>query len=94
MFRIILGIIASMFLFSVVRTIIGAMKKEFHEQQQGAAGSGPEFSRSSAPRAVGGELRKCPSCGTYHAVGNIAGKTKGGQLVHFCSLGCREKFGA
>jgi hypothetical protein len=92
MFRILLGLIASLFLFSVVRTIMAAMKKEFAEQQQNdrAAGSPAK----PAPKNVGGELKKCPSCGTYHAVGNLAGKTRSGEVVHFCSAGCRDKFAA
>jgi hypothetical protein len=95
MFRVILGIIASLFLFSVVRTILGAMKKEYSEQYGGAGSSAAGRPASPAPpKSAGGELKKCPSCGTYHAVGNISGKTKDGQMVHFCSAGCREKFAA
>lgn len=91
MFRVILGIIASLFLFSVVRMILGAMKKEFQEE----AGAGRSAAgRPASPGSVGGELKKCPSCATYHAVGNIAAKTKSGELVHFCSTGCRDKFAA
>lgn len=93
MFRMILGLIASLFLFSVVRTIIGAMKKEFQEQNGGSAATGRP-ANPAPPKSVGGELKKCPSCGTYHAVGNIAGKTKTGDLVYFCSSDCRTKAAA
>jgi hypothetical protein len=90
MIRVILGIIASLFLFSVVRTIMAAMKKEFQEQNRAASSPG----HPAPQRKMGGELRKCPSCGTYHAVPNIGGKTREGELVHFCSAGCRDKFAA
>jgi hypothetical protein len=91
MFRVILGLIASLFLFSIVRTIMGALKKEFQEQN-GSGGGRP--ASPAPPKSVGGELKKCPSCGTYHAVGNIAGKTKAGELVYFCSSDCRTKAAA
>ncbi len=93
MFRMLLGLIASLFLFSVVRTIMGAMKKEFQEQNGGGGGSAAGRPANPAPpKSSGGELKKCPSCGTYHAVGSIAGKTKSGDVVHFCSAGCRDQF--
>lgn len=91
MFRILFGIIASMFLFSVVKMIIGAMTREYKASNPVSSGAA---SAGQAPKSVGGELRKCPACGTYHAVSNLAGKTKGGELVHFCSADCRAKFAA
>ena len=81
-----------MFLVSVVRMIIGAMGREYRAGGPAAGTVSQGQPRAEVPN--GGELLKSPSCGTYHAVANIAGKTKAGMLVHFCSADCRDKYAA
>jgi hypothetical protein len=95
MFRVIFGIIVSLFMISLLRMIMGAISREVGgsgARQQTA--QQPRHPNSTPPPAApaGGELRKCPTCGAYHAHTNIAAKTKTGELMHFCSLPCREKF--
>jgi YHS domain-containing protein len=49
-----------------------------------------------APPTVfaGGELKKDPVCGTYVSAGASVTRTVNGQLIHFCSKECRDKYRA
>jgi YHS domain-containing protein len=42
----------------------------------------------------GGELKKDPVCGTYVSADTSVTKRINGQMVHFCSAGCRDKYRA
>ncbi len=39
-----------------------------------------------------GELKKDPVCGTFVAVSTSVKKTVHGEVVHFCSEACRDKY--
>jgi YHS domain-containing protein len=43
---------------------------------------------------VGGELKKDPVCGTYVSTGASVTRTVDGQVLHFCSKECRDKYRA
>ena len=43
---------------------------------------------------AGGELKKDPVCGTYVSTGASVTRTVNGQLLHFCSKECRDKYRA
>ena len=42
----------------------------------------------------GGELKKDPVCGTYVSTAASVTRTVGGQVLHFCSKECRDKYRA
>ncbi|HWB82747.1 MAG TPA: hypothetical protein VG675_01320 [Bryobacteraceae bacterium] len=42
--------------------------------------------------STGGELKKDPVCGTYVAESASVTRTFNGQVVHFCSKECRDKY--
>ncbi len=44
------------------------------------------------PVSAGGELKKDPVCGTYVSTQASVTRTVNGQLVHFCSAQCRDKY--
>jgi YHS domain-containing protein len=44
------------------------------------------------PVPAGGELKKDPVCGTYVSTAASLTRTVGGQVVHFCSKECRDKY--
>jgi YHS domain-containing protein len=47
----------------------------------------------SAPREQsGGELKKDPVCGTFVAVASSIKTTINGEIIHFCSTACRDKY--
>jgi len=41
----------------------------------------------------GGELKKDPVCGTFVAVTSSIKRNVDGQVVHFCSTTCRDRYG-
>jgi YHS domain-containing protein len=40
----------------------------------------------------GGELKQDPVCGTFVAVSSSIKKTVNGEVIHFCSTACRDKY--
>ena len=60
-------------------------------------GSGRDTTRDRpAPGApavqAGGELKRDPVCGTYVSTAVSVKRTIKGEVVHFCSEECRDKF--
>jgi YHS domain-containing protein len=51
-------------------------------------------SRPVPPVSAGGELKKDPVCGTYVSADTSVTKRIDGQIVHFCSPACRDKYRA
>ena len=96
MFRVIFCIIVSLFMISLLRMIVGAISREVSGDRRTASnGPAPRNPNPSPPRGgAGGELRKCPTCGAYHALTDVAVRNASGDLLHFCSQACREKFTA
>lgn len=84
MVRAVLYLLASIFLISVVRLIIGALGKAFTESTMG-----PDIAK---PSAKGGELRKCVVCGTYSPI-STAPKVQGVEAF-LCSDACVHKYRA
>jgi YHS domain-containing protein len=61
--------------------------------------SGAQRDRSSnrpvpgaPPLQPGGELKRDPVCGTYVSTAVSVKRTVKGQVVHFCSQECRDKY--
>jgi len=49
--------------------------------------------RRAAPSVpAGGELKKDPVCGTYVSAATSLTRTVNGNVLHFCSKECRDKF--
>jgi len=40
-----------------------------------------------------GELKRDPVCGTYVSTATSVKRTIGGEVVHFCSVECSNKYG-
>ena len=53
----------------------------------------PAARRGPSVPAVG-ELKKDPVCGTYVLTASSITRTIGGQVVHFCSQECSDKYKA
>jgi YHS domain-containing protein len=90
MIRAILYLIATIFIISVLRSIIGIITKGFGDlfnPEQPAPGARPD-----APS--GGELKKDPVCGTFIAASTSIHKKVGDVTYYFCSTECRDKFKA
>jgi YHS domain-containing protein len=67
---------------NILRTILGGMKSS----------SLRKSSRPSPTVHTVGELKKDPVCGTFVSVDASVTKRVNGELVHFCSPGCRDNY--
>ncbi len=88
MVRIVLYLFLAIILISVLRSILGVLGK------LGSALLNPESSHQAAasgPRKTG-ELKRDPVCGTYVPAETSIKRTVGGEVVHFCSAACSEKY--
>jgi YHS domain-containing protein len=59
------------------------------------SGNAPVVSRRPQPApkvSPGGELKKDPVCGTYVSSEIAVIKRVNGEIVHFCSPACRDKY--
>lgn len=82
-FRLMIIFIGAVFLRHVVVLIIRAFS-----QMTGVATRPPAASREQS----GGELKKDPVCGTFVAVASSIKTTVNGEIIHFCSTACRDKY--
>jgi YHS domain-containing protein len=93
MFRFILVLLASILLISLLRSIVGVVLRGFADLVGGAdAANSAQTTRPRAEVPVTGELKKDPVCGTFVATSSSVKKTIGGQVLHFCSNTCRDKY--
>jgi YHS domain-containing protein len=82
----ILRVVLPVLLFLLVRAIVKSLFR---------ASSVPQQARREAPEArPAGELKKDPVCGTYVSADTALTRTVRGQLLHFCSPACRDKYAA
>jgi YHS domain-containing protein len=86
--RLLLYPLLAIFLITLLRYVIGAIGKSFSEffvpPQTKDAGTGRT--------QLAGELKKDPVCGTYVAVTASVKQTVGGEVIHFCSAACRDRY--
>ena len=75
-------------LFLLLRSVLRSVLQGF----RGAPQRAQRFERSAPPVSAGGELKKDPVCGTYVSTSASITRTVGGQVVHFCSKECRDKY--
>jgi YHS domain-containing protein len=84
---ILLPLLVFALLRSVLRSIFQAGREFTRPTQQAPPASRPNV-------VVGGELKKDPVCGTYVSTGASVTRTVNGELLHFCSKECRDKYRA
>ena len=91
MIRTVLYLLISIFLITFVRFVIGIIGKAFSDLAHPAS---PEQQRPPS-RATGsaGELMRDPVCGTFVAPSASVKKMVRGEVRHFCSAACRDKYG-
>ena len=89
MFRyFILEILVPILVFTFLRSILRSL---FQSKRTVVRSDAPQ----SQPTVVtGGELKKDPVCGTYVSTGASVTRKVDGQLLHFCSTECRDKYRA
>ena len=87
MVRVVLYIFLAIILISFLRSILGVLGKAF----SALLAPGPPQPPATGPR-MAGELKRDPVCGTYVSTATSVKKTVHGQVVHFCSAACSEKY--
>jgi YHS domain-containing protein len=82
-------IVLPVLLFWLVRAILRSIIEGFRSTP------GPR-SADKQPPAVrsGGELKKDPVCGTYVSTTASIARTVNGEVLHFCSKECSDKYHA
>lgn len=81
--RIIFPLLVFWLVRAVLKSLFGSSNSNHVPQSR---------AREAPPVAAGGELKKDPVCGTY--VSTVASITRSvnGEVVHFCSKECRDKY--
>ena len=87
--RFLFRLLALVLVISLVRQIIGMIAKAL--RQAGSVTRRQGQGDAQAPRSLG-ELKRDPVCGTFVAPASSIQKTVNGQVVYFCSTGCRDKY--
>jgi len=82
-FRLILVFVGMLFVRQMVLLVM-----RFFSQISGSAAGPPQAQRQPS----GGELKKDPVCGTFVAVASSIKRTVNGEVIHFCSTACRDKY--
>ena len=81
-------IVFPLLVFFLIRSVFRGLFQSFR-------GSSPP-TRYAPPRepavSAGGELKKDPVCGTYVYTAASVTSTVHGQVMHFCSKECRDKY--
>ena len=90
MLRAVLYIVVGLLLLSFLRSIAGILGKAFTGMLEPDS-SRPAGSGSGQPK-MGGELKRDPVCGTFVSTAVSIKKSVGGEVLHFCSGSCRDKY--
>ena len=79
--------ILPLLLFLLLRYILKVIAETFRSTT-------PQTTHRQAPNFRGGELKKDPVCGTYVSPEAAFTRTVKGQVLHFCSADCRDRYSA
>lgn len=82
--EIVLPLLVFFFLRSLLKNLFGAVRRT----------SSPAAPPSQPTVVSGGELKKDPVCGTYVSTALAVTRSVNGELLHFCSKECRDKYRA
>jgi len=88
MLRLLLRFLVLVVAIAIVRSVVASVARLFSQAMRTQA-SPPSHPPAASP---GGELKQDPVCGTFVPMSTAVKKTVDGQLVHFCSVACRDKF--
>ena len=88
MTRVVLYLFLAIILISFIRSVVGILAKALGGFL-GPAASGRR--PSSEPQKIG-ELKRDPVCGTYVSTATSVKRTIAGEVVHFCSVECSDKY--
>ena len=85
----IIAIFAAAMIRMIMRTLSRGVAELFREE---SAADGKPAGSNPPPSSAGGALKRDPVCGTYVPEGNSVRKVVAGEVLHFCSVECRDKY--
>ena len=85
---LIVDLLLPLLVFALLRSIFRSLFQTGRDVTRPA----PEAPSARPTVVVGGELKKDPVCGTYVSTGASVTRTVGGEVLHFCSKECRDKY--
>lgn len=80
-----LRIVLPLILLLVLRSLLVSVWRLFSQ-------FGSTVQKQAPGVKTGGELKKDPVCGTFVSAAGSVTKTVNGEVIHFCSAACRDKF--
>jgi YHS domain-containing protein len=90
MFRLLFRFLILLILIGLIRYLFAVVSRAI--SQTFNPHTPPRASSAPSSGNLGGELKQDPVCGTYVSTKTSVKKTINGELVHFCSIDCRDKF--
>jgi YHS domain-containing protein len=81
-----LRVLPLLLLYWLLRSVIRAILAAAHSSVT------PRTAQPSPRVQTGGELKKDPVCGTFVAADASVTKRVNGEVLHFCSTTCRDKY--
>ncbi len=88
---LIVEILLPLLLFLVLRSFLKGL---FQNRRDVARRNSQPAPNAPPPVFAGGDLKKDPVCGTYVSTSASVTRTINGELLHFCSKECRDKYRA
>jgi YHS domain-containing protein len=82
--EIVVPLLVFLFLRSILKNLFGSARRA----------AAPQATPRDPMVVSGGELKKDPVCGTYVSTALAVTRKVNGELVHFCSKECRDKYRA
>jgi YHS domain-containing protein len=92
MIRLIVELLLTVVAITVLKSIVGIVLKGMSEAMKPGSTASGVGSRPAQQVPLTGELKKDPVCGTYIATATSIKEKVGGQILHFCSQECRDKY--
>jgi YHS domain-containing protein len=80
--EIVLPLLVFLFLRSILKNLFGGARRA----------AAPQAAPREPAVVSGGELKKDPVCGTYVSTALAVTRNVKGELLHFCSTECRDKY--
>lgn len=91
MLRALVYTLIGLFVLTFIRMAAGIITKGLSSALND---SQPQDAQKKASQTPGGELKRDPVCGTFVPAATAVKKTVGAEVVHFCSVECRDKYQA
>jgi len=88
---LIIEILLPLLLFLILRSFLKGLFQNRREVTRRDSQPAPN---APPPVFAGGDLKKDPVCGTYVSTSASVTRTVNGELLHFCSKECRDKYRA